>query len=105
MPHTHHIAVLPGDGIGPEVTHAAVSVLKALDLSLTFSEHQVGAGEFLRSGTPLPEEAFEACEKADAVLLGAMGLPNVRWPDGREMTPQIDLGNDSISTPRWATAR
>lgn len=91
MPHTHHIAVLPGDGIGPEVTHAAVSVLKALDLSLTFSEHQVGAGEFLRSGTPLPEEAFEACEKADAVLLGAMGLPNVRWPDGREMTPQIDL--------------
>ena len=43
MPHTHHIAVLPGDGIGPEVTHAAVSVLEALDLSLTFS----GVGENL----------------------------------------------------------
>ena len=89
---SYHIAVLPGDGIGPEVTAAAVEVLKAAcpDV-LTFSEHAVGAGEYLRSGSPLPEEAFEACENADAVLLGAMGLPEVRWPDGREMTPQIDL--------------
>jgi 3-isopropylmalate dehydrogenase len=39
----------------------------------------------------LPEKAFAACEQADAVLLAAMGLPNVRWPDGKEMTPQIDL--------------
>lgn len=61
------------------------------DLSLTFTEHSVGAGEFLRSGNPLPDEAFDACRESDAVLLGAMGLPGVRWPDGREMTPQIDL--------------
>lgn len=88
----HHIAVLPGDGIGPEVTAAAVAVLQAAcPDQLTFTEQAVGAAEFLRSGTPLPEAAFEACEKADAVLLGAMGLPHVRWPDGREMTPQIDL--------------
>lgn len=91
----HHIVVLPGDGIGPEVTAAAVSVLKAAYSNqadqLTFSEQPVGAGEFLRSGNPLPEATFEACENADAVLLGAMGLPSVRWPDGREMTPQIDL--------------
>ena len=87
-----HIAVLPGDGIGPEVTAATVAVLKAACPGLlTFSEQAVGAGEYLRSGSPLPEAAFEACEKADAVLLGAMGLPSVRWPDGREMTPQIDL--------------
>ena len=87
-----HIAVLPGDGIGPEVTAAAVAVLKvACPDQLTFTEQAVGAGEYLRSGSPLPEAAFEACEKADAVLLGAMGLPSVRWPDGREMTPQIDL--------------
>lgn len=90
------IAVLPGDGIGPEVTAAAVSVLQAIQakspgLSLTFEEHAVGAGEFLKSGNPLPESAFEACRQSDAVLLGAMGLPGVRWPDGREMTPQIDL--------------
>ena len=87
-----HIVVLPGDGIGPEVTAAAVAVLKAAcPDQLTFSEQTVGAGEYLRSGSPLPESAFEACENADAVLLGAMGLPSVRWPDGREMTPQIDL--------------
>lgn len=90
------IAVLPGDGIGPEVTAAAVTVLQVVvgkipGLSLTFEEHAVGAGEFLKSGNPLPESAFEACRQSDAVLLGAMGLPGVRWPDGREMTPQIDL--------------
>lgn len=89
---SYHIAVLPGDGIGPEVTAAAVAVLKAAcPEQLIFTEQAVGAGEFLRSGSPLSEAAFEACEKADAVLLGAMGLPSVRWPDGREMTPQIDL--------------
>lgn len=93
---TFQIALLPGDGIGPEVTAAAVAVLEAVvaqdpDLTLTFSEHSVGAGEFLRSGNPLPDEAFDACRQSDAVLLGAMGLPGVRWPDGREMTPQIDL--------------
>jgi 3-isopropylmalate dehydrogenase len=100
---THHIAVLPGDGIGPEVTAAAVNVLKAACPNLLiFSEHAVGAGEFLRSGSPLPESAFEACEKADAVLLGAMGLPSVRWPDGREMTPQIDIRErlDLFAGPR-----
>ncbi|MEM9079891.1 MAG: isocitrate/isopropylmalate dehydrogenase family protein [Verrucomicrobiota bacterium] len=88
----HHIAILPGDGIGPEVAAAAVSVLKAvLPDSLTYSEHSVGAGEFLNSGNPLPDEAFDACRQSDAVLLAAMGLPGVRWPDGREMTPQIDI--------------
>jgi 3-isopropylmalate dehydrogenase len=91
-----HIAVLPGDGVGIEVTAAAVEVLTALqstfaEARLRFTEHSVGAGEFVRSGDPLPAAAFEACREADAVLLGAMGLPDVRWPDGREMTPQIDL--------------
>lgn len=93
---TLQIAVLPGDGIGPEVTREAVAVLDAVSekvdgLSLESTEHAVGAGEYLRSGNPLPETAFEACRAADAVLLGAMGLPDVRWPDGKEMTPQIDL--------------
>ena len=93
---TFNIAVLAGDGIGPEVTQEAVKVLERVSeltdgLEFDFSKHSVGAGEYLRSGTPLPESAFEACENSDAVLLGAMGLPDVRWPDGKEMTPQIDL--------------
>jgi 3-isopropylmalate dehydrogenase len=91
-----HIAVLPGDGIGVDVTAAAVEVLSALQASFTnaslrFTEHSAGAGEYLRNGDPLPPHVFQACREADAVLLGAMGLPNVRWPDGRELTPQIDL--------------
>jgi 3-isopropylmalate dehydrogenase len=91
-----NIAVLPGDGIGPEVVNATLGVLKKLQTSLmnvrfAFQEYSVGAAEYLRHGDPLPEKAFAACRQADAVLLGAMGLPSVRWPDGRELTPQIDL--------------
>jgi 3-isopropylmalate dehydrogenase len=91
-----NIAVLPGDGVGVDVTRAAVEVLTALQKSfsaarLNFTEHASGAGEFLRRGNPLPDKVLEACRQADAVLLGAMGLPDVRWPDGKEMTPQIDL--------------
>ena len=91
-----NIAVLPGDGIGPEVIGAALAVLKTLEsqwskVSLDFHEYAVGAAEYLRHGDPLPAEAFSACRQADAVLLGAMGLPSVRWPDGRELSPQLDL--------------
>ncbi len=92
----YHIAVLPGDGIGVDVTREALRVLGALetklhDVAFGFEEHAVGAAEYLRGGDPLPETAITACSRANAVLLGAMGLPSVRWPDGKEMTPQIDL--------------
>jgi 3-isopropylmalate dehydrogenase len=94
---SYDIAVLAGDGIGVDVTEAALRVLRAVEaglseVSFVCEEYAVGAGEYLRNGeTPLPEAAFAGCEKADAVLLGAMGLPHVRWPDGKEITPQIDL--------------
>jgi 3-isopropylmalate dehydrogenase len=94
---THfNIAVLPGDGIGVDVTREALRVLQAIEpqlagMKFAFQEHPVGAAEYLRSGDPLPAATLAACAAADAVLLGAMGLPSVRWPDGKEMTPQIDL--------------
>lgn len=93
---TFKIAVLPGDGIGKDVTAEALRVLRELEpgmpgVKLELEEHSVGAGEFLKSGDPLPGSALEACRRADAVLLGAMGLPDVRWPDGREMAPQLDI--------------
>jgi 3-isopropylmalate dehydrogenase len=96
MKREYTISVLPGDGIGPEVIQAALRVLEAAkdisgDFSLIFKEYPAGAGEYQKSGDPLPEDSLEACAHADAVLLGAMGLPSVRWPDGRELTPQIDL--------------
>src|SRR5262249_32515365 len=46
---------------------------------------------YLKNGDPLPAAALERCRQCDAILLGAMGLPDVRWPSGVEMTPQIDL--------------
>jgi 3-isopropylmalate dehydrogenase len=95
-PVAYNIAVLPGDGVGMEVMAEGVRVLQAVEAHLSgvefkLAEHPVGAAEYLRNGSPLPEASFLACKKADAVLLGAMGLPSVRWPDGKEMTPQIDL--------------
>ncbi len=85
------IALLPGDGIGPEVINEAVRVLQAVEPSLDFAEFSVGAGEYLKSGDPLPAHVFERLPEFDAILLGAMGLPGVRWPSGVEMTPQLDL--------------
>jgi Isocitrate/isopropylmalate dehydrogenase len=92
----YRIAVLPGDGIGPDVIAEAVKALRAVESRLpevTFEleELSMGAGEFLRSGDPLPPATFERCKTADAILLGAMGLPGVRWPGGTEMAPQLDL--------------
>ncbi|MCL4114552.1 UNVERIFIED_CONTAM: hypothetical protein GTU68_061255 [Idotea baltica] len=92
----YKIAVLGGDGIGPEVTQQAVQILQQLEpqlsgVSFTFEEHSVGVGEYQKNGTALPETAFTACQQSDAVLLGAMGLPSVRYPDGKEIVPQIEL--------------
>jgi 3-isopropylmalate dehydrogenase len=90
------IAVLPGDGIGTEVVDAGVEVLRAVESSLgatrfELTEFSVGANEYLRGGDPMPPAVFEQLKEFDAILLGAMGLPGVRWPDGVEMTPQLDL--------------
>ncbi len=92
---TYRIALMPGDGIGPEVTAEAVRVLGAVaprySIGFEYETLSAGAGEYLRSGDPLPPETFERSKEFDAILLGAMGLPGVRWPSGVEMTPQIDL--------------
>jgi 3-isopropylmalate dehydrogenase len=91
-----HVAVLPGDGIGPEVTAEGIKVLRVVEAMLSgvrfvLTEHRAGAAEFLRNGDPLPASTIERIKSADAILLGAMGLPDVRWPNGVEMTPQLDL--------------
>lgn len=78
-----NIVVLPGDGIGPEITAVAVDVLKAVATrfghSFNFSEHDIGGIAIDRHGEPLPASTLEACSKADAVLLGAVGGP--KWSD------------------------
>jgi 3-isopropylmalate dehydrogenase len=65
--------VWPGDGIGPEVTVEGVKVLEATDVSFEFVEGTVGGKAYVEYGDPLPDEAKEACEKTDALLLGAVG--------------------------------
>ena len=77
------IAVLPGDGIGPEVTAAAVTVLRTLARrhghSFDFHEYDIGGIAIDRHGEPLPQATLQGCQQAHAVLLGAVGGP--KWSD------------------------
>lgn len=73
------IAVLPGDGIGPEIVDQAVKVLKAVEAKFghqfDFQQAWVGAAAIDQTGSPFPDETLEVCMKADAVLFGAIGDP------------------------------
>jgi 3-isopropylmalate dehydrogenase len=77
------IVTLPGDGVGPEVTDAAVAVLKAVaersGHTFEFESHAIGGCAIDATGEPLPASTFAACKNADAVLLGAVGGP--KWSD------------------------
>jgi 3-isopropylmalate dehydrogenase len=93
---TYQIAVVAGDGIGPEVIAVAAEVLTAAQrvvsgFELDLVHASAGAGTYLERGEALPAATLAACRAADAVLLGACGLPDVRYPDGTEITPQIAL--------------
>lgn len=70
---THKIAVLPGDGIGPEITEQAVRVLTALDLDLDLQTQQVGGAAYDMHGHPLPPVVLDLAKGADAILFGAVG--------------------------------
>lgn len=78
-----NIAVLPGDGIGPEVIAQAVKVLKVVAMEFnhifTFKNALVGASAIEKTGNPLPKETIDICKKADAVLFGAIG--NTKYDD------------------------
>ncbi len=90
-----HIAVLGGDGIGPEVMAPALEVLRKIeaksDLAFRFTEAPAGAGHYKETGKSMPDTTIRLCEEADAILLGACGLPSVRYPDNTEIAPQIEL--------------
>lgn len=80
------VAVLPGDGIGPEVVAEAVRVLD--ELGIEHGEHAFGGNAILAGGQPLPDETLAACRAADAVLLGAVGLLEL---EGAPIRPEQGL--------------
>ncbi len=96
------IAVLPGDGIGPEVTRHAVRVLATVfdgaRRDVYFAEHPIGAGAIKRLGTPLPDETLHACLGSHVVLLGAVGdpscdgLPRAERPEAGLLKLRRELG-------------
>jgi 3-isopropylmalate dehydrogenase len=91
-----HIAVLPGDGIGHEVMAPALDILRRIEattpsLKFRFSEAPAGAQEYLATGKSMSEDTIKLCGDADAILLGACGLPSVRYPDNTEIMPQVEL--------------
>jgi 3-isopropylmalate dehydrogenase len=83
------IAVLPGDGIGPEVTAAATRLLEAVG-DFDFDEHVVGGASIDAHGTALTDEVLDQCRAADAVLLGAVGGP--KWDTTDPEAPRPEQG-------------
>ncbi|HKO71604.1 MAG TPA: isocitrate/isopropylmalate dehydrogenase family protein [Bradyrhizobium sp.] len=90
-----HIAVLGGDGIGPEVMAPALEVLRRIEngsgLKFRFTDAAAGANNYLATGKSMPESTVRLCDEADAILLGACGMPSVRYPDNTEIMPQVEL--------------
>lgn len=94
--HKFKIAVLPGDGIGEEVIAPCVEVLEELaarvgGFGFEMTRYEAGADLYRRTGVAIPDEAISAYTAADAILLGAMGIPDVRYPDGTEVQPHLDI--------------
>lgn len=74
----YKIALLPGDGVGPEVTQETVRVLRAVEkavtgFSLNMESYDVGCAQYEKTGTAISAEVYQACEQADAIFMGAMG--------------------------------
>src|SRR5436853_3296595 len=90
-----HVAVLAGDGIGPEVMAPALEVLRKVEatsgLKFRFTEAPAGANNYLATGKSMPESTVRLCDEVDAILLGACGMPSVRYPDNTEIMPQVEL--------------
>src|SRR2546428_11490545 len=82
----HKLVLLAGDGTGPEVMREAVKILKAVQdafgLSFDTIPFPAGGQYYMDTGAERPDGAFESCKAADAILLGAVGLPDVSLPNG-----------------------
>lgn len=90
------IAVIPGDGIGPEVMHQALNVLhyieKAFGHQFDIHDCLAGGAAIDQEGVPLPTQTLETCKESDAVLLGALGGPKWDHMDGQKRPEKALLG-------------
>ena len=86
------VAVLPGDGIGPEIIAQARRVLDKLKLNIEFSEAPVGGAAYEKHGEPLPESTLRVAKDADAVLFGAVGDPRYDKLERAKRPEQAILG-------------
>jgi len=92
----YSIAVFPGDGIGLEVTNPCLELMQIAcnrvgGITLSCDSLPAGADTYKQTGVALPTSSVEHARAADAILLAAMGDPKIRYPDGTEITPQIEL--------------
>ena len=98
-----NIAVLEGDGIGPEVVAQSIKCLRSVEEkfghSFMFKKALIGASAIKRTGIPLPQETLDICKKADAILFGALGLPEFDdnpkakiWPEQGLLKLRKELG-------------
>jgi len=89
------IAVLPGDGVGPEVTEQAVKALDAVadyfGHDFSFKEALVGASAIDKTGNPLPEETISICKASDTILFGAIGDPKYDNDPNTKVYPEQGL--------------
>jgi isocitrate/isopropylmalate dehydrogenase len=94
------IAVMPGDGVGPEVIKEAVKVLRATGLNLEFLHCNVGGKAYIETGAPLPQEAKEHCEAADAVLFGAVGHDYAPYGIPRQVLIYLRIEKNAFANVR-----
>lgn len=97
MPKANYtVAVIPGDGTGPELMDEGIKVLESVQevisgLNLSFTKYEAGSSLYKRTGVACPPDVFDACKEADAIYKGPIGLPDVRYPDGTELNVDILL--------------
>jgi 3-isopropylmalate dehydrogenase len=98
-----HIAVLAGDGIGPEVMAPALEVLRKVEktsgLKFRFTDAPAGANHYRETGKSMPDSTVRLCDEADAILLGACGPPSVRYPTTPRSHRRSSCAFTSISMP------
>ncbi|MEM8569463.1 MAG: isocitrate/isopropylmalate family dehydrogenase [Pseudomonadota bacterium] len=96
MKKPYEIAVFSGDGIGPEITDPTMKILRLLadaadSYALEITDAPAGAELYAATGVSFPDDSLAVAGRSDAILLSAMGMPDVRYEDGTEISPQIDL--------------